>query len=401
MSSRDSLTSKWFHARKAGVIAILISMVFIVAACMPKPPVPVSNQTAGGELYDLNTSLESYSISFENPTGERGAGGQVASPLGVGRKGAPTRLLLPGEEVVLADIKGNGTIRHIWMTTFPNPITLRGAVIRVYWDGQEHASIEAPLGDFFGFAHGATPAFQTAVHSVGEAASMNIWLPMPFTRAMKMTLKNESPVPMPVFYQIDYTLGDNHDDDVGRLHVVFQRQNPTKAGVDFELLPQRFGRGRYIGAVIGVRPLGPHWWGEGEFKFYRDGDTDFPTIAGTGAEDYVGLSWGLQPTAFLYQGSTFREMDDSSMTGSISMYRWHIKDPVHWKTSGRATIQQIGHKPGPTPPTTVDEYLSELFEREDDWSAASFWYESVPSAALPAIPDFAARVANLAETTDE
>jgi hypothetical protein len=388
------------------VFSIVFSAVlFTVTACAVTTTEPVAappvTGNASGELFDLNTGLETRSISFENPTGERGAGGQVASPLGVGRKGAPARALQPGEEVLLADIKGNGTIRHIWMTTFPNPITLRGAVIRVYWDGQDHPSIEAPLGDFFGFAHGATPAFQSAIHSVGEAVGMNIWLPMPFTRGMRMTFTNETPVLMPLFYQIDYTLGDNHSDDVGRLHVLFQRQNPTTAGVDFELMPERRGKGRFIGTVIGVRPLAPSWWGEGEFKFYRDGDTTFPTIAGTGAEDYVGLSWGLQPTPFLYHGSTYRETDNPSETGSISMYRWHIKDPVLWETSGRATIQQIGHKPGPEPPTTIAGYLINLFEREDDWSAASFWYEAIPSAPLPPMPDFQARTADLVIATGQ
>jgi hypothetical protein len=391
--------------RRAGISIALALVIFTICACDPQPMEPVTAepvmQHGGGELFDLNTGLETRSISFENLTGERGAGGQAASPLGVGRKGAPARALQPGEEVLLADIKGNGTIRHIWMTTFPNPITLRGAVIRVYWDGQEHPSIEAPIGDFFGFAHGATPAFQSAVHSVGEAAGMNIWLPMPFNRGMRMTFTNESPILMPLFYQIDYTLGDNHSEDVGRLHVLFQRQNPTTAGVDFELMPERQGRGRFIGSVMGVRPLGPSWWGEGEFKFYRDGDTTFPTIAGTGAEDYVGLSWGLQPTPFLYHGSTYRETDNTSETGSISMYRWHILDPVLWQTSGRATIQQIGHKPGPNPPTTIPEYLINLFEREDDWSAASFWYEAIPSAALPPMPDFPARIADLEVATGD
>jgi len=166
--------------REAGTSIALTLVMLMISACDPQTMEPVTTlpvmQQGGGELFDLNTGLETRSISFENLTGERGAGGQAASPLGVGRKGAPARALQPGEEVLIADIKGNGTIRHIWMTTFPNPVTLRGAVIRVYWDGQDHPSIEAPIGDFFGFAHGATTAFQTAVHSVGEAAGMNIWL---------------------------------------------------------------------------------------------------------------------------------------------------------------------------------------------------------------------------------
>ena len=387
----------FLDAKSVRRIVAFSATLLAVAACEQRP-VPIErDRSLPAALYDLNSNLETRSISFENPTGDRGAGGKATSPLGVGRKGAPARTLGPGKEVQLADLEGTGTIRHVWMTTFPNPSVLRGAVIRVYWDGQEHPSIEAPLGDFFGFAHGMSPAFQTAVHSVGEAVGMNIWLPMPFVTGVRITLTNDTPIVMPLFYQIDYPLGDAHPDDVGRLHVCFQRQNPTTAGRDFEILPARMGKGRFIGTVIGVRPLGPDWWGEGEFKFYRDGDTTFPTIAGTGAEDYVGLSWGLQPTAFLYQGATYREKGDRSDTGRISMYRWHLLDPVLWDSRGRATIQQIGHKPNPQEgrPTTLDAYLGNLFEREDDWSAASFWYEAIPSAALPELPDYAARIADL------
>lgn len=344
--------------------------------------------------YDLSGPLETRSISFENATGARAAGGQAASPLGVGRKGAPARMIAPGETVTLADIAGSGTIRHIWMTGPMAPRALRGVVIRAWWDGQDHPSLEAPVGDLFGFAHGRTPAFESAVHSVGERHALNLWLAMPFTRRARLTLTNESARPVIVFYQIDYTLGDRHPEDVGRLHVLFQRQNPTTPGRDFEILPRREGKGRYLGAVIGVRPLTGGWWGEGEAKIFLDGDTDFPTVCGTGAEDYVGLSFGLQQTAFRYHGASWRELDDDSSTGRISMYRWHLPDPVVWKTDIRVTIQQIGITGGVTP-TTIEDYKAMLVERSDDWSAAAFWYEPVPSAPLPAMPDVAARTADL------
>ena len=338
------------------------------------------------QLFDLNTRLDSRSISFENPTGDRGTGARAASPLGAGRKGAPARILQPGESVSLAEIRGNGTIRHIWLTTRQNPVALRGAVLRVYWDGQEHPSIEAPIGDFFGFAHGRCRPFSSAVHSVGEYASMNIWLPMPFVEGAHMNLANDTPMPLSLFYQIDYTLGDGHPDDVGRLHTAFTRQNPTSVGVDFEILPERRGKGRYVGAVIGVRPLGPDWWGEGEFKFYRDGDDELPTIAGTGTEDYVGLSWGMQETPLHYHGANYRQHNDRINTGRVSMYRWHIMDPIVWETHGRATVQQIGYRPVREIPKSIEEYQAGFFEREDDWSAAAFWYQAEPHAKFPVLP---------------
>ena len=347
-----------------------------------------------GPLWEIDLRLESRSISFENPTGAKGAGGRAASPLGVGRKGDPARLIGPGETVVLADIEGPGTIRHIWMTTLGSPRAIRGAVIRAWWDDQAHPSIEAPLGDVFGFAHGCSPAFQSAAHSVGERLGLNLWLPMPFARRARLELTNEHSRPIPLFYQVDYTLGDAHGPDVGRLHAAFRRENPTTPGADFEILPGRQGRGRYLGAVIGVRPSQPPWWGEGEIKVFLDGDTDFPTICGTGSEDYAGLSFGLQPTPFAFHGCSWREREDSSDTGRISMYRWHIPDPILWRRDVRVTIQQIGIAQGEGG-ATMDDYKARLRERADDWSACAFWYEAMPSAPLAPMPDYAQRTADL------
>lgn len=326
--------------------------------------------------FRLDVPFESRSISFENPTGERGAGGRAASPLGVGRKGSPSRSLGPGQTVQLCDIHGRGTIRHLWVTTRPEPKNLRSLVIRAWWDGQPHPSIECPLGDFMGIGHGKVMAYQSAVHSVGQNAGMNLWLPMPFTKQARFTLTNEGDKATPIYYQIDYTLGDPHDALVGRLHVLFRRENPTTLKRDFELLPHREGRGRFVGSLISVRALEGNWWGEGEVKVYLDGDREFPTICGTGSEDYVGLSWGMQQTPFRYNGCCLDQK------GFITMYRWHLPDPIVWQKEVRITIQQIGWKNG-------------LYERQDDWACATFWYQAVPSAPLPPLPDLKARTAEL------
>jgi hypothetical protein len=328
--------------------------------------------------YLLDTGLVSRSISFENPTGAPGEGGKAASDHGVGRKGAPARQIKPGETIQLCDIAGPGTIRHIWVTTRPETENLRSLVIRATWDGQEHPSIECPLGDFFGFAHGKVLPYQSAVHSVGPSAGMNIWLPMPFAKRAKFTLTNEGHKAVPIFYQMTYTLGDKHPDGLGRLHVLFRRENPTTEKTDFELLPLRKNKGRFVGAVIGVRNLHPKdWWGEGEIKVYMDGDAQFPTICGTGCEDYVGLSWGVQHVQYLYNGCSLNDR------GFVSMYRWHLPDPIVWQKEGRIAIQQISYS------------AKGLKETSDDWSCATFWYEPLPSAPLPAMPDVKARTANL------
>ncbi len=348
---------------------------------LSKPPIATAQPSSllVTEPYHLNSGLVSRSISFENPTGAVGAGGTAASSLGPGRKGAPAQTIQPGHSVNLCDIEGPGTIRHIWMTTGRQPVAQRAYVIRAYWDGQQHPSIECPVGDLFGFAHGKIMPYQSAVHSVGSTGGRNLWLPMPFVKHARITFTNESAEPAQLYYQIDYTLGDHHDTDVGRLHTLFRRENPTVEKVDFELLPQRKQKGRFIGSVIGIRNLHPkQWWGEGEVKVFMDGDDEHPTICGTGSEDYVGLAWGIQQTSFLYNGCSLNQKN------FISMYRWHLPDPISWQKEARITIQQIAYKEG-------------LAETSDDWSAATFWYEPVPSAKLPEMPDLKARTANLWE----
>ena len=181
------------------------------------------------------------------------------------------------------------------------------------------------------------------------------------------------------FYQIDYTLGDKHPEDVGRLHTVFRRENLTTKGEDFTLLPHREGKGRFLGSVIGVRYLDKQWWGEGEMKAFIDGDGEFPTICGTGAEDYVGLSFGMQQTPFLYHGCSLNDAKKQF----VSMYRWHVLDPIVWKDEIRVTIQQIGHKETSINP---NDYMDQLYERADDWSTATFWYEPVSQRAASRIP---------------
>jgi len=361
--------------KTARVLAVANVIGAIIAAWATTYAEPIHESY--GQPFLLPASVESRSISFENPTGDKGAGGQTASNIGVGRKGSPARNITPGETVTLCDIQGTGIIRHIWMTTRPVPANVRSLVVRAYWDDQPHPSIESPLGDFMGFAHGKPMPYCSAVHSVGQSAGMNIWLPMPFAKRARFSITNEGQKEAVLFYQINYTLNDTLPADCGRLHVLFRRENPTQLTKDFEILPKRTAPGRFVGCVLGIRSLDTkRWWGEGEFKVYLDGDDTFPTICGTGSEDYVGLSWGIQQTPFFYNGCSLDK------DGYVSMYRWHLCDPIYWKKDCRITIQQIGYGKG-------------LYERQDDWSVATFWYEPVPSAPLPPMPDVAARTANI------
>ncbi len=357
--------------------ASVVLLLLAGASCQSTATMSANKGDVVQEPYLLDTGLVSRSICFENPTGAPGQGGKAASNLGVGRKGAPAITLKAGQDVQLCDIEGPGTIRHIWITGPRSPASLRSLVIRTWWDGQAHPSIECPIGDFMGFAHGKVMPYFSAVHSLGRNAGMNIWLPMPFPKRAKIILTNEGKEDVPLFYQIDYTIRDRLPPDVGRLHVLFRRENPTTEKQDFELLPKRTGKGRYVGALIGIRNLHPgQWWGEGEIKIFMDGDTQFPTIVGTGSEDYVCLSYGMQQTPYFYNGCNFDQND------FVSMYRWHLPDPIYWQKEARITIQQIAWKDG-------------LAETQDDWSTATFWYEPVPSAPLPALPNVAARTADI------
>ena len=246
----------------------------------------------GGLPLVPHEGLTSRSASQENPTGAKGRGGQA----GQTRKGAPC--ITPfraGEIVTLADIDGPGCIRHVWLTTPPgNPGHDRNLIVRCYWDGQAQPSVECPLGDFFGMAHGRRRPFASALTSMPEGRGLSCYYAMPFRQHARITLENDAGEDVPLlFYQVDYTQGDHLDEQTGYFHAQFRRENPTTLRQDYVVLDGVEGRGRFLGCVIGVRTLDAHWWGEGEFKFYLDGDTDYPTICGTGAEDYACSAWGL------------------------------------------------------------------------------------------------------------
>jgi len=370
----------------------------------------VQAQVNTNDLFNLNTKVESRSISYENRKGEPGQGGQAASNLGPGRKGAPCAPIKPGEEYTMCDIKGSGTIRHIWMagdfmeneylTDIGKKKLLRHVVIRAYWDGQQDPSIECPVGDFMGLAHSKVTPYQSSVHSVGKNGALNFWMPMPFCKSARITITNESNYEFGFFHQVDYTINEKHKKDIGRLHVCFRRENPTTPGQDFEIMPKRTGKGRFMGAVIGIRTLFPDWWGEGEIKMYMDGDTKFPTINGTGSEDWVCLSYGVQQTPYMYHGCNLNFKSDSTIKVKdikdgqvkdmnreyVSMYRWHFPDPIYWKKECRITMQQIGCC---------------YYERYDDWSAATFWYEPIPSQPIPAVPSVEERTKDLDELLNQ
>lgn len=308
------------------------------------------------EIVRIDTRIDSRSISFENPTGARGAGGQAHG----GRKGSPMRNLAPGERIQLADIDGPGCIRHVWMTFPPAPPQdMRAVWMEVFYDGAAEPSISVPCLDFFGLSHGRATAFASALTSAQEGRGFNAYFPMPFAKRARVELVNSASRPMPFYYQIDYTL-EPVPDQSGYLHVAFRRENPTTLKRDFVIAEGLKGPGRFLGCVVGVRPFkdGMGWYGEGEFKVYRDGDTTHPTICGTGLEDYVGSAWGMGKHSAPYAGVPVLVEPERTASGTMSVlpdyvgfYRWHVVDPIVFSRELKVTIQQIGAVTIPAGPT--------------------------------------------------
>ncbi len=351
----------------------------------------------------IDPELDSRAVTFENPTGARGAGGATAG----GRKGAPSRSLAAGERVVLADLEGPGTIRHFWCTVPPAPPeVMRALVLEVFYDGAELPAVSVPLLDFFGAPCGRPRAYSSALTAIQEGRGFNAYFPMPFPGSVRVELVNGAPRAVTLYFQLDVTLGPVAADR-GLLHVAFRRENPTTMGRDFAILDTVPGPGRFLGCVVGIRTIDAGtWYGEGEVKVYRDGDTDLPTICGTGLEDYVGTAWGMGAHHAPYGGAPLDVRPPGRAGGLVGLpdfvgfYRWHVPDPVVFGTEARVTIQQIGmHLFAAGREVERDAYVSTnplagngwmapapglcgagLFERVDDYSAAAFVYlrEAVP-----------------------
>jgi hypothetical protein len=354
-------------------------------------------------MYTFPSGVETRWTSPENPRGGKGSAAQSNG----GRKGRASIPLRAGEQVTLAEAHGtSGVVRRIWATISDrSPAMLRGLKIEMFWDDATEPAVSAPLGDFFGLGIGEMATFQAALFASPEGRSFNCYVPMPFKSSMKIVVTNESGKDLPLlFYDVNYTLGDRHGADMLYFHAHFRRESPTKLQHDFEILPRVVGKGRFLGVTLGVEVdrarYVDKWWGEGEVKIYLDGDGGYPTLAGTGTEDYVGTAWLLGRYANLYQGAPF--VDGARMR--YSLYRHHVLDPVYFSKDVRVTIQQIGasfatrpddplfargapvYQAGPglvEAPRDLPGLL--LFERQDDWSSCAYFYLDRPANALPRI----------------
>jgi hypothetical protein len=342
-----------------------------------------------GNLARLSAA-QTRSISPENFSGAKGQGGMAtegtgayaARDLGQTWKVSPSIKIAPGEDRTLATIDGEGAIQQIWMTPTGR---WRNSILRIYWDGAEQPAVECPVGDFFACGWQRYAQLSSLAVCVNPGSGLNCYWEMPFRKGARITMTNVGDEEMTLYYQVNYVLTDVPA-DVAYFHAQFRRSNPLPYKQDYTILDGVRGRGHYVGTYMawGVNNTG--WWGEGEIKFFMDGDETFPTICGTGTEDYfcgaynfdVGKeNGGYREFTTPYTGLQVIRPDGlyASQT-RFGMYRWHIPDPIRFERDLRVTIQALGWREG-------RRYLP----LQDDIASVAYWYQTLPTAPFPSLPD--------------
>lgn len=334
------------------------------------------------------SDCESRSISAENFTGEKGKGGmstdgarkERSGALGQGWKVSPCIHIQPGETFELANISGSGAIKHIWMTECcPKN---RKLILRMYWDGSDIPSVEVPAGDFFACAdpQNYAPLSSLAV-CVNPRRGFNCYWDMPFYTNCRITLENIYYEEIVVYYQIDYILAQL-EPGYGYFHAQYRQELPTAYKTPYTILDNVKGKGQYVGTYILWSPNRNGWWGEGEIKFYLDGDKDFPTICGTGTEDYFCGSHNFDPgdryqefcTPYAGLAKVTLASDRYHPRTSFSMYRWHICDPIYFKEDLKITIQALGYG------------QKNYIPLRENISSVAYWYQDSICSTFPPLP---------------
>ena len=346
-------------------------------------------------LYRLSNA-KSRSISPENFTGAKGEAGKAttgtganaARELGKGWKISPSVVIKSKTTFTLAEIDDPGCIKHIWMTPTGN---WRNEILRIYWDDETSPSVEVPVGDFFCMGWGQYAPLQSLAVAVNPGSAFNCYWTMPFRKKCKITMENIADKDMVLYYQVDYILTDVPA-DAAYFHAQFRRSNPVQYKQNYVLADNIKGRGQYVGTYMAYGSQRNGWWGEGEIKFYIDGDTEYPTICGTGTEDYFCGSYdfttktksanGVETSAYTafctpYSGLPQIIGGDGhyNIAQRFGLYRWHITDPVRFENNLRVTIQDLGwHSDG--------RYLP----LQDDIASVVYWYQTEPHAPFPPFP---------------
>ena len=344
-----------------------------------------------GSLATLR-QVETRSISPENFDGSRGGGGRAtegtgaraARDLGLGWKVSPSVVVKPGETFTLADIDHPGKITHIWITTHSNH--WRHLILRAYWDGADEPAIEVPYGDFFCSGWGVFDQVSSSMVAANPNGGFNSYWPMPFQQSALLTVENTAEADVTVYYQVTYELGDDYSGS-GYLHAQWRRSNPLEDRTTHVLVDGVEGSGHYVGTYLAWGVNSPGWWGEGEIKFYLDDDTDFPTIAGTGTEDYFGGAWNFDvpgqgytsfSTPYLGMPQVLRPDGLYRSQQRFGMYRWHVLDAIRFANGLRKVdIQALGWHSG-------GRYLP----LRDDIASTAWFYLDRPVTNRPEAPNF-------------
>ena len=348
-----------------------------------------------GNLSRLSKA-RSRSVTAENVYGEKGRGGMAeltvepqaevakigqhwdgpktcARDLGPGWKVRPCIVLPKESTTTIMDVEGPGVIQHIWITVADK--YYRELILRIYWDGSDTPSVESPLGDFFCNGWKKRVNINSLPINVNPTGGFNCYFPMPFRKSVRVTIENRSPETFDgFFYTINYALTEIADDEA-YFHAQFRRTNPLPYKQDYVILDGVEGTGHFVGVYMGWQQNSAGWWGEGEIKFFLDGDTDYPTICGTGTEDYFGGAWCFgenysAPFLGYPLGSS-----DSRPGNRHGLYRFHVLDPIRFEKDLRVTMQAIGWR-------SETRYLP----LQDDICSVAYWYQSPQSKPFPKLP---------------
>jgi hypothetical protein len=341
-------------------------------------------------MFDCNLSnifqkrnAVSRSISAENPTGKLHGGAKEtpkgddhpARELGKGWKVKPCIDIKAGNTATIMDADGSGVIRHIWITL--DTKFYRDVIIRIYWDGSDKPSVEAPIGDFFCCSWNKRQSILSQPVNINSSGGMNIYFPMPFRKNAKITIENDSVNDLPhFFYTVNYTLEDVPENSL-YFHANWRRENPTEYLKEYTIIDNIEGTGHYVGTFVSWQQNSSGWWGEGEIKMFIDDDKEYPTICGTGTEDYFGGAWCFgESFSAPYLGFIETDKKSGEVGARMTMYRFHIMDPVFFKKSLKVTMQALGWR-------SEGRFLP----LKDDISSVAYWYQTQPHKEFIKLPE--------------
>jgi len=389
-----------------------------------------TDRKAGSELANaenlyIYSDIETRWNSFENPSSGKGNAGSENR----GAKGHPYDSLKAGESKELLNVEGSGIITRMWFTIRErSPQMLRSLRIEMFWDGESKPAVSAPFGDFFGNGLGRMTAHENALFASPEGRSFVSYIPMPFKSGARVVLTNDGTEDLTmVFYDINLVQTKEWNPGSLYFHCYWNRDTATIPGIDYMILPHTAGKGRFLGVNFGVMANPVYqksWWGEGEVKMYLDGDTAMPTLVGTGTEDYIGTAWGQGAFINDFSGCLVADTEKDHW----AFYRFHIPDPVMFRSDIRVTIQAMGgnmkpaviemlEKGAPLIPVTIQNKGNFLrlmdmnqpvdlkdpslidgwtnFYRSDDWSSTAYFYLDKPANTLPKLAATGIRIYRL------